>query len=91
MAQIAALLLAIAKAVPAAAKLAEEFTNIYTAYKIQQNNAAQADKDRRNDAAVDAAGSRVPIPEASTPSDGAGQHSGDTGPLPVPGDGKGGT
>ena len=83
MGSIAALLLAIVKAAPAAAKLAEQFVSLYSAYKIQQNNDAQAAKDRRNDSAVDG------LLQPPLAGDGTGQHSGDTGRPGVPGDGTG--
>jgi hypothetical protein len=49
------IVLALAKAFPAVAAILEQSADLYRAWRTEQNHAAQADKDRRNDDAVRAA------------------------------------
>lgn len=57
-----AFVIALAKAVPAFAAVLEQAVDGYRAWRIQSNNADEATKDTRNDAAVDAAVGRLPKP-----------------------------
>lgn len=48
-------IIALAKAVPAFATILEQAVDGYRAWRVSTNNAAESDKNRRNDAAIDAA------------------------------------
>lgn len=62
MSPIVAFIFALAKAVPEVRILVSQLTEVWAAHQRNQNVKAQAEKDARNDAAVDAAisGARPP-------------------------------
>ena len=60
MAQLAAIFLSVAKAVPAAERLLAQLVVLYVAWKTEQNLADEKSKNARNDAAVDAAARELP-------------------------------
>lgn len=61
MASLAAALLAVAKAVPAAERLMSQVVDLYVAWKLNENRKSQLAKDARNDALVDGAGAAVRV------------------------------
>ena len=67
-----------------------EVARLYNDWKIEQNNAAQVAKDKRNDDAVDAAGG-VRNGNAAGGGDGQGQHGAVDSKAGLPPSGQGGT
>lgn len=84
MGTIAAAILAIAKAVPAADRLLAQVVDLYSSWKRQQNAQHEIDKNARNAALVrDAVGGLgMCCPTCGAPRVGAGQH-GTTGEAPA--------
>jgi hypothetical protein len=91
MGQFAALIVALAKAMPAVERLLTQVVDLYAAWKKDQNTTDEKSKDARNAAAIAAArgGLRQLCPACPFAGDGAGQH-GPAYPAPaIPSSGRG--